>query len=202
MNKNDIHINYRRVLYVCILSFVLSVLISSLSNILLKDVILLFAFIILLSIILIGIIFDVIGVAITSADEQPFHAMASDRVSGAKYAIKLIRNADAVSNFCNDVVGDICGVVSGTSVAIIFTRFGLVFPIFRTTYMSIIMSAVVSTLTIGGKAVGKSIAIDNNQSICLWTGKVLALIHDKTGIEILADKKNKNKKSRKADRNV
>ncbi|MDI6602263.1 MAG: hypothetical protein QME46_10895 [Thermoanaerobacteraceae bacterium] len=202
MRKNDVHINYRWVLYVCILSFILSILISSLSNLLLEDVTLVIAFFILLTIIFIGIIFDIIGVAVTSADEEPFHAMASDRVYGAKYAIRLIRNADMVSNFCNDVIGDICGVVSGVSMAIILTRFGMIFPLFQTAYMSVIMSAVVSTLTIGGKAMGKSIAIDNSRFICLWVGKVLNLVSDRTGIDILNDKKNKSKRNRKADRNV
>jgi len=131
MGKRDIHINYRWVLYVCILSFILSILISSLSSLLLEDVTLIIALLILLVIILIGIIFDIIGVAVTSADEEPFHAMASDRVFGAKYAIKLIRNADMVSNFCNDVVGDICGVVSGVSMAIILARFGMIFNFLR-----------------------------------------------------------------------
>lgn len=202
MRKNDVHINYRWVLYVCILSFILSILMSSLSSLLLEDATIMVAFAILLLIIFIGIIFDIIGVAVTSADEQPFHAMASDRVYGAKYAIRLIRNADVVSNFCNDVIGDICGVVSGVSVAIVLTRFGMIFPLFQTAYMSIAMSAIVSTLTIGGKAMGKSIAIDNSLFICLWAGKMLTLVSDKIGIEFFNDMKNKNKKSRKADRNV
>jgi CBS domain containing-hemolysin-like protein len=174
----------------------------SLSSLLLENVTLFVAFIILLFIIFIGIIFDVIGIAVTSADEGPFHSMASDKVYGAKYAIRLVKNADVVSNICNDVVGDICSVVSGVSVAIIITKLIEIFPLLKTTYMSIAMSAVVSTLTIGGKAMGKSIAIDNNLTICLFTGKILAAIHDKTGIEILADMKTKNKKGGKADRNV
>ena len=71
------------------------------------------AFLILLLIVLIGIIFDIIGVAVTSADEKPFHSMASRKVPGAMESIRLLRNAERVSSICNDVVGDICGVVSG-----------------------------------------------------------------------------------------
>ena len=74
------------------------------------------AFLILLVIVMVGIIFDIIGVAVTSADEKPFHSMAARKVPGSQEAIKLLRNAERVSSICNDVVGDICGVVSGTRV--------------------------------------------------------------------------------------
>ena len=42
------------------------------------------AFLILLFIVAVGIVFDIVGVAVTSADEKPFHSMASRRVPGAK----------------------------------------------------------------------------------------------------------------------
>ena len=69
------------------------------------------AFSILLLIVLIGILFDIVGVAVTSADEKPFHSMAAHKVPGAQESIKLLRNAEKVSSICNDVIGDICGVV-------------------------------------------------------------------------------------------
>ena len=77
------------------------------------------AFVILLVIVLVGILFDIIGVAVTSADEKPFHSMAARKVPGAMQAIRLLRNAERVSSICNDVVGDICGVVSGSASATI-----------------------------------------------------------------------------------
>ena len=79
------------------------------------------AFLILFIIIFVGIIFDVIGMAVASADEKPFHSMASRKVPGAHEAIRLLRNAERVSSICNDVVGDICGVVSGSASATIAT---------------------------------------------------------------------------------
>ena len=60
-----------------------------------------------------SIFFDIIGIAATAAEEVPFHSMASKKQDGAKWAIILIRNADRVSSFCNDIIGDICGVLSG-----------------------------------------------------------------------------------------
>jgi hypothetical protein len=64
-------------------------------------------------IILVGIVFDIVGIAATAAQEAPFHARASRRLLGAKKSIWIVRNADKVASFCNDVVGDICGTVSG-----------------------------------------------------------------------------------------
>ena len=71
------------------------------------------AFLILFLIIFVGIVFDIIGMAVATADEKPFHSMASRKVAGAQESIRLLRNAERVSSICNDVVGDICGVVSG-----------------------------------------------------------------------------------------
>ena len=76
----------------------------------------LLALIVLISI---GVITDVIGTAVTSADEQPFIAMASKRIRGAKQALQLIRKAERVSSLLNDVVGDIVGVVSGSAGSVI-----------------------------------------------------------------------------------
>ena len=77
------------------------------------------AFLILLTIIFIGIVFDIIGMAVATADEKPFHSMAARKVYGAQASIRLLRNAERVSSICNDVVGDICGVVSGSASATI-----------------------------------------------------------------------------------
>ena len=77
---------------------------------------------VLLLIILIGIAFDILGVAVTAAPDQPLHSMAARKVRGAKEAIGLIKNADRVASICNDVIGDICGVVSGSAAAVIAVR--------------------------------------------------------------------------------
>ncbi len=69
-----------------------------------------------------GIVFDMIGVAVTAADPKPFHSMAAHKEKGAKAAIRLLQNANQVSSVCNDVVGDICGIVSGSTAAVIVTH--------------------------------------------------------------------------------
>lgn len=134
------------------------------------------SFIILLLIVLIGIVFDVIGVAVTSADERPFHSMAARKVSGAQEAIRLLRNAERVSSICNDVVGDICGVVSGSAAATIaaqvLARFEFSWPMI----VGLLMSALVSGLTVGGKAIGKTFAVNSSTEIVHFAGKVIALL--------------------------
>ena len=134
---------------------------------------LLAAFAILLGIVLLGIIFDIIGMAVATASEKPFHSMAARKVPGAQEAIRLLRNAERVSSICNDVVGDICGVVSGsasaTIAALILTHVDTLWP----RAVSLGMSALVAGLTVGGKAIGKTIAVKSCTQIVHLVGRIL-----------------------------
>ena len=131
------------------------------------------AFLILLFIILIGIIFDIIGVAVTSADEKPFHSMAARKVPGAQEAIRLLRNAERVSSICNDVIGDICGVVSGSASATIAAQVLAKFDFTWPMVVSLVMSALVAGLTVGGKAIGKTFAMNSCTTIVHTAGKLI-----------------------------
>ena len=122
---------------------------------------------------LLGIIFDIIGVAVTSADEKPFHSMAARKVPGALEAIRLLRNAERVSSICNDVVGDICGVVSGSASATIAAQILASFEFSWPRIVSLAMSALVAALTVGGKAIGKTFAINSCTTIVHSVGKVI-----------------------------
>ena len=134
---------------------------------------LLAAFAILLGIVFLGIIFDIIGMAVATASEKPFHSMAARKVPGAQEAIRLLRNAERVSSICNDVVGDICGVVSGsasaTIAALILTHVDTLWP----RAVSLGMSALVAGLTVGGKAIGKTIAVNSCTQIVHLVGRIL-----------------------------
>ena len=137
------------------------------------------AFAVLAVFIIIGIIFDMIGVAVTAAVEAPFHSMAAHHERGAVEALRLIKNADKVSSFCNDVVGDVSGIISGTTAALIAARLmewrnstSLLFPL--------LISAIVTGLTVGGKAVGKTIALNNRTIIVLRTGKLINILRLKS----------------------
>ena len=131
------------------------------------------AFFILLAIIFLGIIFDVIGVAVTSADEKPFLSMAARKVPGAQVSIQLLRNAEKVGSICNDVIGDICGVVSGSASATIAARVLENFEFTWPRMIGLAMSALVAGLTVGGKAIGNSFAICSCTTIVHGVGRVI-----------------------------
>lgn len=158
-------------------TIILAGCISLLSDSLLSNATLLVAFIIVLLIIVVGILFDAIGTAVTAVNAIPFHAMSAKKVKGATTAVKLIKNADKVSNFCNDVIGDICGVVSGSAGAIITEKFIQYNNISNNSiFISLlpaIVGAIIAGLTVGGKALGKSYAIKNSKNIIFAVSKIV-----------------------------
>ena len=147
------------------------------------------AFLILLFIVLIGILFDIVGVAVTSADEKPFHSMAARKVPGGQEAIRLLRNAERVSSICNDVIGDICGVVSGSASATIAAQILQNFDFSWPRIVSLVMSALVAGLTVGGKAIGKTFAINSCTQIISVVGKVIYTFRNFRGIFQKKEKK-------------
>lgn len=170
----------RWVTYIVIWSIILGGSISLLSDALLKDAGILVAFIILIFIILFGVTFDTIGTAVTAANEVPFNAMAAKKVPGAKIAVKMVKNADKVSNFCNDVIGDICGIVSGSASALISNKILGSHQYFASSHINTIISLVIGALvvggTVGGKALGKNIAINHSNTIIFKVAKIIHFI--------------------------
>ncbi|HZK25437.1 MAG TPA: CNNM domain-containing protein, partial [Oscillospiraceae bacterium] len=120
-----------------------------------------------------GILFDMIGIAATAADEVPILAKAAKKTPGAREALYLIRNADRFSNFCNDVVGDIAGIISGVLSALLVVR---IFGAESNPVVSIAATGIISALTVGGKALGKSVAIEHSTVIILLFANVLTKI--------------------------
>jgi len=141
--------NIKWFIEVFIITFILSLFFSYISTTAMDKLSLIPAILILVSVILTGILFDLVGVAVTCATEEEFHAMASKKVKGAKTAIKLIRSAPKVSNVCADVIGDIAGVLSGAISAIITLKItqklGLSFDI---QFLMSIIYAVAKVLSI------------------------------------------------------
>lgn len=166
--------NIKWILLITSLTFVISMIFSYLSETILKKSNIVIELLVLLTVILIGIIFDMIGVAVTTCAEYPFHAMASRKIKGAKTAIKLIKNKDKVSSFCNDVIGDICGIVSGTAGVIIATSIAK-----DSIICSLLVTATISSLTIGGKALGKKVAVNKSENITKIVSKVLSITEHK-----------------------
>lgn len=115
---------------------------------------------------------------------------------GSKEAVRLIRNADIVSNFCNDVVGDICGIVSGAAGAAIVVRITSTgFTQTQIIAFSIIITGIISTLTIGGKALGKGLAINNSKTVVYNVGLFLYKLKQNLNIDLLRNNKNNNKRN-------
>ncbi len=166
-------VDTRWVTTVFVATIVISGCMSLFSDLLLNRVRLIAAFAVLLVIVLIGIFFDIIGVAVTTADEKPFHSMAARNLPEAKEAIRLIRNANRVSSFCNDVVGDICGVISGSASAVVAAQVIVHFTPTAGSFFRLFLSALVSALTVGGKAVGKTFAINASTPIVHFAAKVI-----------------------------
>ena len=164
--------NIRWIIRIVGISVILSTMFTLISAAALTETGYILALIVLLALIFLGIVFDMVGVAVTAARQEPFHAMAARREQAAKQAIALVKNADRVASFCNDVVGDIAGIVSGAGAAAIAVRLVLDFG-FSALGVSLIISAVVVGVTIGGKAIGKTLAIQNSTEIVLLTARMI-----------------------------
>lgn len=140
---------------------------------------LLVSFTLLVAIILTGIAFDILGIAVAAAVEPPLHARAARKVAGAKEAIWLLRNADRVASFANDVVGDVCATLSGAIGASILFR--LVGGSTQDIWITTAMTAAISALTVGGKALGKSFALQEANEIVFRVGCILHFLERITG---------------------
>ena len=172
-SKRERNKTIKWVVTIFLITIVVSGTISLLSDLVMSRSSMPVAFLILLMIILIGIVFDVVGMAVATADEKPFHSMAARKVPGAHEAIRLLRNAERVSSICNDVVGDICGVVSGAASATIAGQVLAHFDFSWPQIVSLLMSALAAGLTVGGKAIGKTFAIKSCTTIVHTVGKVV-----------------------------
>lgn len=162
--KNKNRVDYGWIIKILILSFVISVSFSFASEIAIPNVSLFWGIIITLIFVLIGVLFDMIGVAVTASDEAVFHSMAANKVRGAKIAVKLKKNADKMSSFCQDVIGDVCGVVSGSTGAVISLKI-MESMNNNNIFITLIVMGIISALTIGGKAIEKAFAINKSNEI-------------------------------------
>ena len=159
------------------LAVALSAALSLASEAMLSGAGLAIALFILCLFILLGILFDIIGVAVTAADPKPFHSMAAHKVKGAKESLKLLKNASTVSSGCNDVVGDICGIVSGTTTTVIVVRLQGLLDFVPALVLSVGLTALVSGFTIGGKALGKGVAMKSSTKVVYFVGRVISVFH-------------------------
>ena len=124
----------------------------------------------ILTFIFVSICFDMVGIAVTSASRDFF--IANDK-KGTEIGLLLVDNSEKVCSFCADVVGDICGILSGAGGASVILSFS---NIIQDQTIMIIVSTLVSSLiagvTIFGKACMKAKAIKNANKIILKVGYI------------------------------
>ena len=171
--------NWSAGLQLGITTFVAACLVTLLAQEAMRGLSILGALMILMFITLAGIISDVVGVAVTVADEVPFHARASKRLRGARQSLWLVRNADRVAALANDVIGDLAGTISGAAVAVLTIRLALGMPEGYDRLVHIGGVALLAGLTVGGKAVGKGYALAHANEIVSGVGRLLALVQRK-----------------------
>lgn len=173
---NRKYVDYKWVITITVLAFLISFLFSFIAELTIPNASMVLAIVLIILFIGIGIIFDMIGIAVTVADISTFNSMATKKVRGARIAVKLIQNASRTSSFCNDVIGDICGIISGSagvSLAVIFAdTFHL--PVF---FVTLFITAMIAAITIGGKALGKSAAMNRSTFILFQFSRVVSIFY-------------------------
>ena len=176
--KNKTKSNYIWTLKIFLITFALSLFFSITSELVLTTSNLIIAILIILLLFILGTVFDMIGVACAACPIEDFTAMAARKEKGAKESLVLIKNADKVSSFCCDIVGDICGILSGSAGAAIVLKLSI-----SGDSQQIIISALISSLiaafTVGLKSLGKVVAVNKSSKVVLMCGKVLSIFSNK-----------------------
>lgn len=177
-NKGKSHSAIKWPLLVLVISFAICMGFGVLSEISLSGASIVIAIVVILVFVVIAIIADMLSVAITACDMKPFRAMASKKVKGAKDAIKLKLNADRVASIFGDIVGDVCGILSGaagatvTSAIITNSITG-----FWGVVIASLVSAIIAAITISGKAFMKRYSMDHAEQIVMIFARFLSLFH-------------------------
>ena len=171
-------VNKKWVMTVVSVAFISSFCLSFISETTIPNLSLGLGIIVTLFFVFLGILFDIIGVSVTSADEKVFHSMSSRKVKGANIAVKFKKNADKVSSFCCDVIGDVCGIISGAAATSIAATLVLDFKL-NALLTSITVAAIIASITIGGKAIGKSFAINKSNIILYEFAKIVSNFYKK-----------------------
>lgn len=170
--KKKKKIDIKWIITILISAFVISALLSFVSELIIPNTKLIISILLVILFILLGIIFDIIGVSVTTSNEAMFHSMASKQIKGAKQAITFIRNKDKMSSFCNDVIGDICGVISGSCGLTIALQLSSILDISKL-ITTVVITSLISALTIGGKALGKTFAVTYSNQILYQVSRIV-----------------------------
>lgn len=179
-SKKSPSLDFRWAGKIILITLVTSFCLSYLSESVLQGMSYIMAVVILLVDIALGIFFDMLGTAVTTADVKVLNSMASRKVRGAKLALFFVSHAASVSNFCNDVIGDICGIISGSMCVVISSGISSSIGGKALTIITVGVTAVTAAATVGGKALGKNVAIKYNNKIVYNASRICSLfVRDK-----------------------
>ncbi|TFE03188.1 hypothetical protein [Jeotgalibacillus salarius] len=189
--KNFLHKTIKWSVTIAVITGVLAAIFSLLSTSILNQVNWTIGLIVVLIIVIIGVFFDMLGIAAAAGEEKPFHAMAAKKVYGAKHAIRIVRNADRFASFCNDVIGDIAGIISGAAAAIVIIQLANEMQLGQGSLIessiNVGLTSLIAAITVGGKAMGKSLAITFSKDIIFRVGKTLQFLEEKLHLVIIKD---------------
>ena len=166
--------NYRWAIQTLILSICLSLLFGFFSQTILSSMGAVMAIVGISFFIFLSVVFDMIGIAVASCDEETFAKWQKEGVKGSAVGLRLVKNCEKVCSFCADVVGDICSTLCGAGgacVVVALTRHSENATLVM--LISISVSALIAGLTIFFKALMKTRALKNSNQIILRIGKIL-----------------------------
>lgn len=189
----------KRAIRIGLIVFVMAAFVSFVSNQAMSRLHLGLAIGALVFLVLVGVLFDIVGTAVTAAEESPFHAMAAKKLGGASQSLWLIRNADLVANFCNDIVGDIAGTITGAAGATIAVQFAAFASLQEWEgAVGLIVIGLVAGLTVGGKAGGKSVALKHANQVVLRVGRIIHGLEKALGRQLVNGRRSKSSDRRRS----
>lgn len=143
----------------------------------------------------VGLLFDMVGVAVAAATPGPFHARAARSHAGAAQSLRLIRHADQVANFCLDFVGDVSGTLTGAlATGAVYRLAGSHDPV---VWAAIAVGAVAGT-NVGLKAFAKAVALSDSVTVVRLTGEVLFWSERLGAPPVLAGRRRRPQRPRRA----
>ena len=189
MNKNSTKWAFK----VFILSISLSIIFSLVSQSLLPSLSPFFSIFVIVFFVFVSVIFDMVAVAFTSINKEQLDKFKNE--NGYVMAVKLCERADKVASFGGDVVGDICGILSGAGGVSLVVNINI-----QNTNLNLVVTCLVSSLiagiTIFCKAIMKTYALQNCEQIAIMTGVYLEASFFNRMRKKRQEKKHKRKKKK------
>lgn len=189
MNKNSTKWAFK----VFILSISLSIIFSLVSQSLLPSLSPFFSIFVIVFFVFVSVIFDMVAVAFTSINKEQLDKFKNE--NGYVMAVKLCERADKVASFGGDVVGDICGILSGAGGVSLVVNMNI-----QDTNLNLLVTCLVSSLiagiTIFCKAIMKTYALQNCELIAIVTGAYLEASFFNRMRKKRQEKKHKRKKKK------